>query len=110
MTEKDFEAIGKILKHTLGTSHLLHPLVQTISRYFEDEYSIFNKEKFKNAIYNGKEEEYILPEPTIEKEITLPKMAVSERKTYSNTLDRVLNDLKGTRKHLTEIIEGHMNE
>lgn len=109
MTEKDFEAIGKILKHTLGTSHLLHPLVQTISRYFQDTYPQFNRQKFKNAIYNGKEESYILPEPTIEKEITLPKKAVSERKTYNNVLDRVMGDYKKTRKNLKKIIEAHVN-
>ena len=109
MTEKDFLAIAKIIKHTLGTSHLLHPLVQTISRYFEDEYSSFNKNRFKTAIYNGIKEDSPIVKDTADNKVILPKTGQYGANIEYNSANEALKGCNKATKNLSKIITESMN-
>jgi hypothetical protein len=87
---------------------LLHPLVQTISRYFEDEYPQFDKKGFKLAIFNGIQEdssdigdkdggEIILSKT----EHSVPIEAISVK---TNNIMAHLKDCKEATKNLSKII------
>jgi hypothetical protein len=52
-----------------------------MSRYFEDEYPEFNKNKFKSAIYNGIQEDSLDTRVDIDKEVILPKTGQYEPNT-----------------------------
>ena len=109
MKQKDFLAIAKIIKHTLGTSHLLHPLVQTISRYFEDEYPRFDKNKFKTAIYNGIGEDSPITKGTINNEVILPKTSNYEANIGYGKSAQALKGCEEATKNLSKIITESMN-
>ena len=53
MTRKNYIAISEILKNVMGESHLLVPLVNTLSNYFADDNPKFSEELFKNACLNS---------------------------------------------------------
>ena len=112
MTKKDFVAIAKIIKHTLGTSHLLNPLVQTISRYFEDEYPLFDKKRFKLAIFNSIEEDFSDIRDKDGEEEILPKIEDSVPKEVikggiSNIMVH-LKDCEKATKNLSRIISKNL--
>ena len=109
MTTKDFEAIAKIIKHTLGTSHLLHPLVQTMSRYFEDEYPRFDKNKFKTAIYNGIKEDSPITKDTTDNKVILPKTGQYGANIEYGSANEVLKGCDEATKNLSKIITESMN-
>ena len=92
---------------------MLHPLVQTISRYFEDEYPEFDKERFKLSIFNGLQDDL---SNTIDKdgeEVILPKIEHSVPKEeikaeVSNIMVHLKSCEKAT-KNLSKIISVSMN-
>ena len=92
---------------------MLHPLVQTISRYFEDEYPQFDKKGFKLAIFNGIQEDFSnIRDEDKEKEI-LPKTEHSVPKEVikaevSNIIVH-LKDCEKVTKNLSKIISANMN-
>jgi hypothetical protein len=73
MTRKNYVAISEILKNVMGESHLLIPLVNTLSNYFKDDNSKFSEELFKNACLNSNVKK--VSEDKVLKKINIPVKA-----------------------------------
>tara|TARA_R100000808_G_scaffold3860_1_gene13172 strand:+ start:4024 stop:4269 length:246 start_codon:yes stop_codon:yes gene_type:complete len=80
-----------------------------MSRYFEDEYPRFDKNKFKSAVYNGIKEDSPIVKGTINKEIILPKTGQYERNNQYGSANEALKGCKRATKNLSKIIAESMN-
>ena len=76
MEIKHYNAIAKIIGGTLLGNNNLEMLINSLSKYFEEDDETFNKEEFRAACLNGHDMEGSIEMDTtyVEKEITPRKV------------------------------------
>ena len=110
MVEKDIKAISKIINGVLYGTRWFTPMVETIGRYLEDRDYIENKVTFKNLCANGAKtkdssEPIVVYRPMEETPEKLPYLDKYSGNISENTVNKVLDDLKGAKTRMSSIIE-----
>ncbi len=114
MTRKNYVAIAEIVRNVMGESHLLTPLVNTLSNYFKDENEKFSPSLFKSACLNGGLKESV--DTDVPKKKVTPVKAILHPKsppimTSNVDVDTILEGADATMERFTEgarkIAEAH---
>ena len=71
MEIKHYNAIAKIVGGTLNNNDKLHPMVKTLTHYFESIDENFNSKEFRSACLNG---HHMEETPQIDMEVPKPEI------------------------------------